>query len=287
MSYTYPMTPSKRKHVENWLSKVDKYLEENGMCTHVISIIDHDPNDTEAVARPLDNVTSGDGERPKSRRELKTPDPKSEVYRNTTLPNVKYKSSYAEELKRKSRQLLEGMNVLRGADQARNMNVSGEEMYPYRGAALVIVDPQLITPTTDLNNIPQITRQRTKVEERVKVEEKEDVIPKYETLKGNMEARRLTKQEIFARCKIQSQDKDSFVVSRSNVKIKNTDKKQITNHSFLTLPLRFQLDTHRKRILTRDRVNNIPGNVQDHTETPRRRMEASNPKLLQSAVWAW
>ena len=209
-----------------------------------------DDDEYESPAKPFELPLTPTGDRAKSRkgiqREKSASEKLAELAVNSSLhikalPSVNFTYTGANEQKPntakrpKSRARIEKEND--------NQNVEKDDSSVER-QPIVIVDPQLMTPTNhpDVNTSNDDQNKKT-VEKSVKFPLRITSLNK-PTTETNKYNKRLP---LFAKCKIQSADQNSFVVSRSNV----LRGGNLQNHSFLTLPVRFQVQPqHGERTFT-------------------------------------
>ncbi|XP_048739533.2 uncharacterized protein LOC125653903 [Ostrea edulis] len=286
------LTPFKRRYVENWRKDVQKHLEEGSICRIVVTQINSDDEEnSEACPKPTTPLPPPSGNRAKQVLREKTPTEKladiavSSSLHIQALPSVRFMYTNAMEQKKNSEKLYGGIpvngrqNLRKEVQEVVNVTEDQTEAKP-----LVIVDPQLMTPLEH----PDLSTQENK-----KPSSKDVRFPmKITPLKPQVESKKYNRLPIFAKCKIQSTERNSFVVSRSNF-LKNGKAK---NHSFLTLPVRFQVQAQTNDRLIQSSENYILREKSNFTQTPRIESRRSprkvdfplaTPRVASNTIWAW
>lgn len=251
------MTPFKRRYVDNWRKDVNRHLRAGTICKIVVhSLL---PGETYDEYKQIVSVVS---DTVKSQEISTQTSPRGTAVVNTTTNSSQQRSKFAytrtdgEKTIKTERQEGVQCNGIRKtghrANQHRsitpNKKESEEEAIP-----LVIIDPQLITPPAaqsyDTSQLEKRLASRPKTNERNANPFKFTSLVKQNQAENSQEKKSdkwsienyQKKRDVWSiRCQVQSRDKNSFVVSRSNIiKYNGT-----TNHSFLNLPARFQTDKH-------------------------------------------
>lgn len=287
------LTPFKRRYVENWRKDVQKHLEEGSICRIVVAQINSD--DEEGSEQPVNPTTPlpppPSGNRAKQiSREKSSSEKLADMAVSSSLhiqafPSVRFMYTNAvEQQKKNSEKLFGGIPVsgrqVSRKDVAEAVNVSEDKN---ESKPLVIVDPQLMTPLEH----PELSTQENKKPSK-------DVrFPmKITSLQSQGESKKYGRLPLFAKCKIQSTERNSFVVSRSNL-LKNGKAK---NHSFLTLPVRFQVQAQTNDRLIQSSDKYILKEKTNLSQTPRKDFRRSprkvdfplaTPRVSSNTVWAW
>ncbi|XP_061186492.1 uncharacterized protein LOC133194566 [Saccostrea echinata] len=285
------LTPFKRRYVENWRKDVQKHLEEGSICRIVVAQINsEDEDNSDSAPKPTTPLPPPSGNRAKQVSREKTPNEKladmavSSSLHIQALPSVRFMYTNAMEQKKNSEKLYGGFPVAgrqssrKDAQETVNSQEDETEAKP-----LVIVDPQLMTPIDH----PELSTQENK-----KPNGKDVRFPmKISSLKPQVESKKYSRLPLFAKCKIQSTERNSFVVSRSNF-LKNGKAK---NHSFLTLPVRFQVQAQTNERLIQSSENYILKEKTNLSQTPRNDARSPRkvdfplptPRVASNTVWAW
>ena len=232
-------SPFKRRFIENWRKEVNKHLRAGTMCKIVTdnsfpSVKEDETKDMPAAASNVNashEISTQTSPRMNSNSKqqkvrfahrmptMESQDRKSDLLQEGVQSNGIRKSSHRAFYYRHDKNKNNGDN--------NKMNNTDEEPTP-----LVIIDPQLITPVRnyEINTADKVYRPKNN--------ERTIHNPfKFSSIQKSQDSQYKNK-EMFVRCQIQSRDRNSFVVSRSNL-IKYTN---VSNHSFLSIPSRFQTD---------------------------------------------
>ncbi|KAK3101969.1 hypothetical protein FSP39_007705 [Pinctada imbricata] len=248
------LTPFKRRFVENWRKTVQKHLDDGSICRIVVAQIEEDDEDVEPPAKVQEPPPTPRGDRSRTRppnREKSASEKLAELAVNSSLhikalPSVNFAYTNGNDQK---------LNVVNKRPKSRSRKEYEEEKGTIDETEdkqpIVIVDPQLMTPTGN-TNVNVIEEQNVKtVEKSVKFPLRITSVSKPNTETNKYNKSRLP---LFAKCKIQSADQNSFVVSRSNL----LKKGNLQNHSFLTLPVRFQVQSqHGERLNMRNSTESL------------------------------
>ncbi|XP_022301507.1 uncharacterized protein LOC111109607 [Crassostrea virginica] len=287
------LTPFKRRYVENWRKDVQKHLEEGSICRIVVAQINSDDEETpEPAAKPTTPFPPPpSANRGKQISREKTPNEKladmavSSSLHIQAFPSVRFMYTNAmEQQKKNSEKLYVGIPVNGRQVSRKDTEEVNEPEVQNDGKPLVIVDPQLMTPLEH----PELSTQENK-----KPSSKDVRFPmKITPLQSQGETKKYNKLPLFAKCKIQSTERNSFVVSRSNL-LKGGKAK---NHSFLTLPVRFQVQAQTNDRLIQSSDSYILREKTNLTQTPRKEFRRSprkvdyplaTPRVASNTIWAW
>ncbi|CAC5365884.1 unnamed protein product [Mytilus coruscus] len=241
------LTPFKRRYVDNWRKEVNKHLRAGTMWKTL--------TDTSLSNVALDNQIKNKFEvssngtisheiatQTSSGTDNSTKQTKRVCFKYSRLDNNVDQSKGTEKMH-------EGMqsNCARKINQKpsyqRNEKNPCEDIEEEH-TPLVIIDPQLMTPMRNY----EINPQEKSSNNRPKSIERNINNPfKFTSVQNSRDIYPEKKKEVWSiRCQVQSRDRNSFVVSRSNL-FKYND---ITNHSFLNLPSRFQNDKYNQQQIT-------------------------------------
>ncbi|XP_071134031.1 uncharacterized protein, partial [Mytilus edulis] len=234
------LTPFKRRYVDNWRKEVNKHLRAGTMCITL--------TDTSLPNVALDNQIKNKFEVSSNgtiSHEMATQTVNS-TKQSSNIKRVSFKYSKNADQNKGTEKVHEGnhSNSARKISQKpsyQRHEINACEDIEEEHTPLVIIDPQLMTPMRnyEINSQERSSNNRPKSIERninnpfkfTSVQNSRDIIPE-------------KKKEVWSiRCQVQSRDRNSFVVSRSNL-FKYND---ISNHSFLNLPSRFQNDKYNQQ----------------------------------------
>lgn len=201
------------------------------------------------------------------------------------FPSVRFMYTNAmEQQKKNSEKLYVGIPVNGRQVSRKDTEEVNEPEVQNDGKPLVIVDPQLMTPLEH----PELSTQENKKPSNKDVRFPMKITP----LQSQGETKKYNKLPLFAKCKIQSTERNSFVVSRSNL-LKGGKAK---NHSFLTLPVRFQVQAQTNDRLIQSSDSYILREKTNLTQTPRKEFRRSprkvdyplaTPRVASNTIWAW
>ena len=263
------LSPFKKKLIEDWAKEVSKFYKDGSICRYVLSSINKDTHDNEIAIRPSESQQSERIIR-ESTGNSRTPRfSECRTRENTNIQSLPAVALSYLHVNDKRHTDIAKVNILNLArDEQRlyksrrhenNAMEEGDEECP----PLVIVDPQMITPA---GNLPNYQRRETTIHiqnsPRLPTRHRESSFT-YRRQPG----------EVFTNCKIHSSGKNSFVVSRTNIR----GSMHWKNHSFLDLPARFRNSENVKTPkISQPKIPKEPSELVKNTEN-----------VATPTVWAW
>lgn len=252
------MTPFKRRYVDNWRKDVNRHLRAGTICKIVVHALlpgeSYDenyqiislkaditkPQEISTQTSPSSAISASNTAVNSSQQRNKFTHSRSDSEKNRK--NERHHENVQNNNSRKS-----GQRGIYHNSETANKKDQEEEKIP-----LVIIDPQLITPPSaqsyDTTQLEKRLANRPKTNERnanpfkfTSLTKQNQAETEKKSEKWSIENYQKKKDVWSIRCQVQSRDKNSFVVSRSNI-INYNGTTNVTNHSFLNLPARFQTD---------------------------------------------